>query len=224
MTADETLVRELSKAPWPAYARVTIADEPFVFMLPRKCASNTIKDALARMPGCSFQAARDYLTARQLAESTAPRIAVVREPVSRLVSCWRHGVVRNRAAYLRVPGVTADMGWEAFAEFVCSTSDDSPACNYHFRSYSLELLVPRARGGGSWPDVVLRCERLEEDWEALTASMGWPEVPLRRLNDTSGPAVVVSDALRQRLNRRYALDAQNFGYGRLTRNAQSVYT
>jgi len=186
-------VNRLSAAPWPAYVEC----RGVVFGLPRKCASNTMKLALEQL------GAWRYLVPAEVRVWRGSYVAVVRHPISRLQGVWRHAIVRNRGQYIKLP---ANMSWEDFVDHVCNTNDE--ASNYHYRSYSDELIAITGRT----PGEVLRCEDLQAGFDALCGALGWAHVRLKRLNATTGPAAPVTEAMRTRLAVRYFRDFANFDY------------
>jgi hypothetical protein len=153
-----------------------------------------------------------YMTTPEMRIWQGTYIAVVREPISRLQAVWRHAVVRNKGQYIKLP---ADMTWEAFVDHVCATPD--VASNYHFRSYSDELIDMTGR----MPERTLRCESLQRDFDSLCVDRGWKRVELGRLNATEGPPAEVSEAMALRLRHRYSRDLASFGYAVAGRRHQA---
>ena len=196
------LVNELSRSPWPTYLGVEIEKKPFIFMLPRKCASNSVKEALLQMGAVGHK----HFTREQMLNMVmVPKIATVRHPVDRLVSSWKHGTQRDQGYYM-LNGLYAWMPWDEFLDLVCTTWNDAVA-NYHFRSYSLELLDL-----GFAPSHIVRLETLEADWAQLTRKFDWPKAKFRQLNATKKTEVTVTKDQLKRLAIRYEADAFNFCY------------
>jgi hypothetical protein len=200
-------LQRLSRAPYPAYAKAYVSGLNYIFMLPRKCASNSIKAALEIMTGETFDNRRDYLTRGEVVKSELMRIAVVRHPVDRLISCWRHSIWKNAARFMTdAPKMRDQMPWEEFVEIVLDTPDE--ASNRHFRSYSDELMLDRP------PDRVLHVEDLDAEWAALSLERGWTLVPLGHYNFTNRdqPEADVTQDQLDHLALRYMADSANFDY------------
>lgn len=201
------LVEELSRMPFPNYLGVKIDAKDFVFMLPRKCASNSIKEALIQMGDrCSFPEVFHNFTMEELRNyPLIPRIAFVRHPVDRLISAYRHGVLRDQGFY-RLEGLYPYMPWTEFVDNVCGKWND-PCANYHFVQYSHELI-----DFGQFPNYVVKIERLEDDWNTIARAFDWPKVTMRTLNRTKDVDIDVTQEQLERLEIRYRADATNFGY------------
>ncbi len=187
-----------NSALYPAIFSVEIDGKPFIFLLPRKCASNTIKDYLRQL-----EATRNlYLHPFEItATPTIPKIAVVRHPVDRLISAWKHGTQSDNIGN-QMPGMFPWMSWDLFCKLVCEEWNDA-MCNPHFRSYSFELQ--------EYSDL-LRCESLDSDWFHLSNKYHWRGVELKKLNKTKQLPVEVSRQQLEALAVRYQIDAANFDY------------
>ncbi|MEM8751548.1 MAG: sulfotransferase family 2 domain-containing protein [Pseudomonadota bacterium] len=106
----------------------------------------------------------------------------VREPMSRLASCYRSKVERKGRPPKRRPleGMGPETPFDAFVEHVARRPDRR--ANVHYRGQA-SMLAP---GGRLAPDFVGRFETLREDWarlqEALAARGGpaLPALPPRR--------------------------------------------
>ena len=148
-----------NSALFPAYLSVEVDGKPFIFLLPRKCASNTIKDYLKQLE-CKRNV---YLRPDEMnLTPTIPKIAIVRHPVDRLISAWKHGTQRDHVWYMDCVEAYPWMPWDEFCALVCTKWNDA-TCNPHFRSYSLELMSHE----WGYSDV-LRVESLELDWINLS--------------------------------------------------------
>lgn len=200
---ERAFVATQNSSRYPAYLAAEIEGKLFVFLLPRKCASNTIKDYIRQLNGHNLR----YLRPHQMNElPMVPKIAAVRHPVDRLISAWKHGTQRDQGGYLNLAGANPWMSWDGFVDLVCYEWNDA-SCNPHFRSYSLELMSHE----WGYSDL-LRCESLESDWFHLSNKYGWPSVELQHLNKTKKIPVTVSRLQLEWLSVRYEMDATNFNY------------
>lgn len=202
-------VRRMARAPWPAYALVAIEGMAFYFMLPRKCASNTMKVALNALDETFPRRANSYVTADAVERHDyTPRVAVVRHPITRFISCWRHFCFKVGASLMKMPGLYDRMSWDEFFEACMSVPDEE--ANYHYRSMHLEVVL------GRMPDHILTCEMLEADWAVLSAEYRWPSVKLGRLNASTAELPRITKAQRDKLTHRYREDFRLFHYSPIT--------
>lgn len=162
------------------------------FFLPRKCAFNSIKHALREHFGDALR----YLDPGE-ALDVPIRVVAIRDPIGRLVSCWRDKVVQHWMSSLEANGIKKGMSWPEFVDLVCVTSDLK--ANPHFRSYHHELPED--------PEHVLRVEHLADDWEAMEACLGWPSKGVRHYNSTNAtPPVEITPEQAAAIGRRYQFD------------------
>ena len=147
-----------------------------------KAANSMIKRLLARAAGLEdlfgdqpFSRDRNwankaphayFLTAAQ-ARRRFPDLLLfsfVREPLSRLASCYRSKIVRPEVmhASLRREGLCKDTTFPQFVRHVCRRQDWRS--NIHYRS---QAHILRGRGGLA-PDFIGRVEWMEQDWRQLS--------------------------------------------------------
>lgn len=155
-----------------------------------------MRDVLSQMS--NFSSEKTYLSMEALRASSAPRVAVIRHPVDRAVSAWRHGTTVNDGSVFRGPGIRPHMPWAEFVDAICATSDADS--NFHYRSQSDEIFVDRM------PDRLLRVDTLVEDWKALSKMLNWPVVEMRQLNRTEPVKIEITKEQRERLAVRYKKD------------------
>lgn len=182
-------------APYPAYAH----HDGFVFVLSRKCGCNAVKHALWSQMGGEGEPLMDYVTAQQIRIADWPVIAIVRDPVARVVSCWRDKIHHRWMPSLEIHGMFPGMDFGPFLDIVLATPDAE--ANRHFRSFSDELI------DGQAPDEVLLTEQLAQGWERLEHRFGWPALGIERRNATNGtPPLELSDGQRVAIRQRYPSD------------------
>lgn len=178
----------MSAPPHPAYLR----RDGVVVSVPRKCGFNSVKQALKAQGGF------EYIESPEGLNGDVLRVAVVRHPVDRLVSCWRDKVWKRWMPSLKVHGIQPKMSFSDFADIVLATPDAESNC--HFVSYAPEVV-------DLGPDVVIRTESLSEEWSFLEREMSWNAAGIERFNATGGrPEVTVSEAQRHAILGRYADD------------------
>lgn len=91
----------------------------------------------------------------------------VREPLSRLASCYRSkiGAKREIARGLALEGLSARTTFPEFVRHVAARSDRR--CNIHYRPQAAILSMP----GGRRPDFVGRFETFRDDWAVLAGTL-----------------------------------------------------
>lgn len=188
----------------PLVELVTIDGSDYFFLLTRKCASNSIKAGL-RMLGAEFYQKRVPTVANVRENPSIPRIGMVRHPVSRLLSCWRHCVWKRKAKELDNEQIRNNMIWDDFVQVVCCLPDADS--NRHFRSAFEDLLID-----GKMPDHVLHVEDLDREWRELSRRFNWKQIVLPKHNRTDGPEATVTKDQLQALAVRYLRDSELFGY------------
>lgn len=142
--------------------------------------------------------------------------AVVRSPFSRLYSCWLDKVntVRPRRNMLPAFGGRFQPGessFECFVDWISSTSDKDSGS--HWMSQDFILREQRFE-----PDIILRFESLQEDWQMLAELIGL-NPSLERVNcmrediaEHNFHVDAYTDSLRNKVAQRYRTDFERFGY------------
>ncbi len=200
---ERAFVATQNSSMYPSYLAGEVDGKPFIFLLPRKCASNTIKNYIRQLNGHNLR----YLRPHEMNNfPMVPKIAVVRHPVDRVISAWKHGTQGDDLRYMNMVGAKPWMSWDDFVDRVCSEWTDAN-CNPHFRSYSLELMSHEF----GYSDL-LRVETLKSDWLHLSNKYGWRDVVIKHLNKTKKLPVTVSRLQLEWLSVRYEMDATNFNY------------
>ena len=189
------------------------------FLVPAKNASTSVLTALCWQTGREdpgpagiHQAALfPYLSHRDAARSLYPLVGVVRDPLARLLSCWRNKCFGTLPPGMHRQGFYSGMAWSAFVDLAYATPDGN--ANLHFRSQAYDLIEcigrPLAR--------VLRVEDLDAGWAELEQWLGWPAKGVPVLNESAhlpAPPVTVTERQRRQVAHRYAADYGAFGYER----------
>jgi hypothetical protein len=150
-------------------------------------------------------------------------VTFARNPYTRLLSCYRDKILRNRRQKLKILAILGydeshmdrPVSFEQFVKAVVSQTDY--AMDPHWRVQSAQVfhgILPYSFTG--------RFERYEEDYRALFEHLGIPaeEIPaLRHLNPTKeerreGLSDFYTGELQELVYRRYRRDFEAFGYGR----------
>ncbi len=160
-----------------------------------------------------------FLTASEARRSFPDLLlfSFVREPLSRLASCYRSKIVRPNMMHdsLRREGLGKGTTFPQFVRHVCRRSDWRS--NIHYRSQAHIL-----RGaGGLAPDFIGRVEQMEQDWRRLSDVLNergnapLPPLPRRKasVKDAqmkSGDLFEGDEDLMDQARRRYASDIALF--------------
>lgn len=138
--------------------------------------------------------------------------AVVREPMARVLSCYRNKIIRNTA--LSPPmierGFRRDMSLEEFVRHACELPDEET--DVHLQSQT-SMLVHR---GQVLPQLIVRMEELEAGWSAVRRQVlshsGATLVKLRHSNRTDRVVDVpaLGDELSRLIHHRYRDDYERF--------------
>jgi hypothetical protein len=214
---------------WPRLQRLEVLDVPEVeariVQMP-KVGSGTIRmqviHQLREHHGGEFPRERlweyvRFVPGARFRDLQPPRFsfAFVRDPYARLVSCYRHKIVRPREAGRRISPVFAvygrrfslDMGFPEFVAAVASIPDGR--AEKHFRSQTHSLYLD----GEPVVDFVGRLERFERDWGTVCERSLL--APAARAYNVTGD-VDLGDWYDERLLRvateRYRADLDLLGY------------
>lgn len=152
---------------------VIIPDMRLCFFVNRKTASTSIERAIVEALD-AFAGSEGWLRIRKLPQHVQlpwpfafgtiqwASLAVVREPVDRMMSAWADRIDDKKVKVAIKDGLRPRMPWGSFVEHVCRTPDDG--LDRHFRSQSCVLqpdgrytipqrLIPFEYLSGNWPVV-----------------------------------------------------------------------
>lgn len=203
---------------------VALADHGVVFMLLPKIANTSIKRAILaglgkRVDNVHDPKHLDYVS-KDRARHFPTRIAVVRDPLTRLRSCHHDKfVAQSDGEFLpgfRRLGLAPEMDFGEFVEAVsCLPDSRCQGAGQHFRSMAYDL-VEGSRPGGIIPNHIFRFERLADEWprlRALVRRAGFelPELLPRHKGPATPPEPPAARALALALQ-RYRDDIRLFGY------------
>ncbi len=183
---------------------MTVSDPGrFIYVRTAKVATRSISAALASRPELEAHMRRGKMQPWPSGKRRDyAAFAFVRNPYTRLVSCWQNKVLDGTPwQYDHLRDLT-------LPEFVTVLEGmDLTTADRHVRTQTALLPLDRLTFLG-------RLERIAADWEQVCALLGLDVLPLPREN-VSGPSrepVHLDDALAERIRRLYALDFAMFGY------------
>ena len=232
MTASSTFWRAVLK--WPRLQRLEVLDVPElearIVQVP-KTGSGTIRmqvlrqlreEAGSNLPKEALWRYVRFVPAEGLPGLAPPRFSFgfVRDPYTRLVSCYRHKILGPRRRGKRLSPLFAvygrafslQMGFPEFVRAVAAVPDER--AEKHFRSQTRFLY----RQGRPLVDFIGRLERFDEDWAEVCRHTRLQPVA-RAYNVTGADRLRLADwydpALLALVGRRYAEDFALLGYPRL---------
>ncbi len=211
-TAAQAVYRVLRRSPFypsPTIYNLTISDErKFVWFRIAKVGTRTIYNHLKEhaSPLTVDHVGSVYYPVNAYADYF--KFAFVRNPWSRLVSCWLNKVVENQSHIFH-----ADESWfermQDFATFVDYVASlDLETCDRHLRLQCRLIDL-------SHVDFIGRQESFNDDFAYVCRRLGLPEHGGSRKNSTSDKKPYYeyyTDELRERVGRLYERDIKIFGY------------
>lgn len=190
-----------------------------VFMMIAKAGNTSTMHALRS--ACGLEVRPDHHFPNAGKEEIAERygaylkVAFVRNPFDRLVSCWCDKVRRKWLPSLQRQGLRKDMSFPAFVEQVARVPDsECPGAAQHFRSQTYDLCI----GDRVVPDFVGRIDTFAHDWkrmrELIKGHCGVDMGPVRHANASQHRPYrsYYTPELRRLVERRFADDLEVFGY------------
>jgi hypothetical protein len=137
------------------------------------------------------------------------KISFVRNPLERLISCWRGMVYTKLHRTFHLFGIAPQTPFEDFVRIVHATPDWQ--ADKHFRGQSASLID----AGRLIPDFLGNVEQIDEEWKMVQGLMRCVRRPaddLEHHNVSTGPKPEYSEETLQLAKERYADDLSHF-YG-----------
>ena len=187
----------------------------FFYVVSPKVASRSIIQALLKIdPDCLVLA---HETTESLLDVHPEvldyyRFAFVRNPIDRVVSCFREKVASGD--YLKRfdagPKYPADADVMDFNDFCLwlSTQDLDGDTDRHWATQTSVLQLPTNRGF----DYIGHYETLEQDWAKVLSELNIPHVALPKINTSRGAIPKVEESTAALLKNLYNKDFANYGY------------
>lgn len=148
---------------------VLIPSQKMILLAAGKVASGSLKAVGLEVEGTLKKISTDQISQYR----GFYRVAVYRDPIMRLASCWRDKIrIRFRRAFRRFEGIYPRMPFNDFAAVVTTIPDS--ASDGHFRSQSCFYLDAR---GNPLFDVLLPFRDLNRVWRSVVMSK-YPAIPM----------------------------------------------
>lgn len=160
------------------FHRAIVFDD-FIFLVVPKVANTSIKVALANWSGKHFDVGPNgplvhhgglfnYVPIKDLRKYKQPKYGFVRDPWSRLVSCYRNKIEGKGAMQLANWNMRRGMPFE---EFLTAIQRKWGNFNHHWAPCNLWAVFADV-------DKVIKFENLGEEWKKLQGTYGLPDLPI----------------------------------------------
>jgi hypothetical protein len=189
---------------------IIIKENKAIFFLAGKSANSTVKAALRQMVSgttrpvhsgwetidpCKAMKKEDYL-----------KIAVVRNPWSRFVSCYYQKIVGPKPAQLtRMKHISKGMSFDAFAKAVSRLPSNA---EQHVRPQINSMMCK----GELVPDWVIKLENIDTEWKKLQEIIPVPDLVPRNTTDHPHYRECYTEETRRIIGRRFKDDVEILGY------------
>lgn len=206
---------------------VYIEEHSLVYFFVPKSACTTIKRTLADLidvppeGNVHYGVDFDFIKKENWSISSSELISftVVREPLSRIYSCFKNKIKPKDFLHKRFTGGVANillkydcfyggMSFDSFVDAV-STIPDSES-DPHFKSQTSILQYD----GTILPEHILKFETLSTDWKDFCRKNDIPHRPLPHLMGSEKQSITVSKRCATKVYERYLSDYSNFGFNR----------
>jgi len=137
------------------------------------------------------------------------KIAFVRNPFDRVVSCYRNKIKKKDAQFLRVTGLNENIGFDQFVDYISEVLDSD--ADRHIRSQFTFIYDHEAN---LVADHVGRFETFKDDFKYVIKRFGLPEIEINQFNKETKKSYLefYTQPLIEKLKKRYQLDLMLFGY------------
>lgn len=137
------------------------------------------------------------------------KIACVRNPFDRLVSCWQQKLQETgQSSIPKMEGFYHGMPFDEFVEAICNTPDDK--CDHHFKPQFMHTMY---KGAPLW-NYLLKFETLGTQWGDLQKRLkGLPDLPHRNASEHDHYSKYYTNELVNKVFQKYADDCNIFNYG-----------
>lgn len=176
-------------------------------MFTPKAANSAMKTAIREAFGGSTDPSKLHggwkrLSLSEIPSSSLLKVACVRNPYDRLVSCWRQKLWEGgQSGITDIKGFYTRMPFDEFVARVCELPDEQH--NIHFRP--MHYHIP------CW-DYLIKFENLEQDWENMMKWFGLPKLKLINSSIHSHYREYYSIQTALQVAEKFAKDLEMFDY------------
>lgn len=181
-----------------------------IFFLSGKCANSSIKAAIKKMQGIEkpIHSGHEYIDAcRALKKKEFLKIAVVRNPWARFVSCYCQKIVGPKPAQLvKMKNIYKGMPFDDFVKEVCRLPRDIG--EQHIRLQTRTMLCKNE----FVPEWIIKLENIEWEWQRLQEIIPIPDLVPRNTTEHPHYSRYYNDETRELIGKRYSKDIKIFNY------------
>lgn len=181
-----------------------------IFFLAGKSANSSIKTAIKKMQGQErpIHTGHKYISACRAKEKGGfHKIAIVRNPWDRFVSCYYQKIVGPKPAQLvKMKGIYKGMPFGKFVNAVNKLPKDIK--EQHIRPQSMSMMC----GNDFVPTWVIKLENIKAEWPELQNIIPIPDLVPRNVSEHPPYRECYNDKTRRIIAERYADDIEIFGY------------
>ncbi len=187
------------------HSNAVLHREKVVFMLIPKAAATSIQHAANLRRNTAEWRSKAYVL------NEVPdyhKIAFVRHPLDRIISCWRSMVWEKLHRTFHLFGLEPQTPFPEFVRVVAEVDDER--ADKHFRAQSWSLTTDAGR---LIPDFLGNVENMAKDWEMVQGIMRCVNRkvrPLGRANVSRGPVPKWDPETLEIAKQRYADDIRHF--------------
>jgi hypothetical protein len=208
-----------------AHHNIVLEKDKVVFMLSARCGSRTFKSVIRSLLASGISPGKDplgglsFISKKTLIStdySDYLKIAVVRNPYARLLSCYMDKVKRSLRPSIGYLGVKSGATFEEFCQVVHDTPDD--IADGHFISQSSVLVAP---DGEMIPDHIYKLESgitvgykaLKDIFKKQAGRALSPRLPhLNKASNQVSYKAHYTDEAKALVAERFAEDLERLGY------------
>jgi len=160
-----------------------------------------------------------FCSSEEYYKSILYRIAFVRHPLTRLLSCYFQKKQYDRKNFYKRLGISEDISFEGFVDFVCETPDH--LADRHFRSQFTFMFDDNAN---LIPNRIGRFSKFGDDFKSLTDDIGLPAFSIPKTNSSKQKPYLeyYSDKMIEKVVKKYELDFYLFGFEIHPRDEQPI--
>lgn len=137
------------------------------------------------------------------------KIAFVRNPFDRIVSCYCNKITKKDFQFMTVNGLNENTSFEQFVDYICEIPDSNS--DRHFRSQFTYIFDHNANLIANY---IGRFESFNQDFEEIIKRFQLPSIEIPHWNKESKKhySEFYTDAIVEKLKKRYEIDLLLFGY------------
>lgn len=188
-----------------------------ILMVTRKAGNTSIKRAMVQSELISgveelktgIFTGFNHLSPKEVYESDAVKILVMRHPAARIFSCWNHKIMNpGKADLIQTHGFEKGMSWAKFLTAVTKIPDDK--ADPHLRSQTFM----RCYKGLFLPEEVLKIEEASKWWPRIAdlLKIKLDALPHENASGTPNWMEYMTESQKDSVKIRYSADLQLGGY------------